>query len=278
MKIAVLRHRHDEFEKTSYLVKELAGIWREWGHHVELRRGPTGPIDADLAIAHVDLTRVPPEYVAWFEGCPRVLNRRVTDVSKRRISTNGVTRGDGWDGPVIVKTDRNFGGLREYRLSGREGGLRGRVDQARFLLPWTLRSRVRLADYRIYRSAREVPRVVWHNRSLFVERFLPERDGRNYAMRVWLFFGSRETHSRVVGPHPVVKGKDLLRIDPLGEVPDELRRRRAELGFDYGKFDYAVVDDRVVLFDANPTPGMPFESERYRPKALHLAAGLEAWM
>jgi hypothetical protein len=74
-----------------------------------------------------------------------------------------------------------------------------------------------------------------------------------------------------------VKGKDLIRIDPLGEVPEELRRKRNELGFDYGKFDYAISDGRLVLFDTNPTPGMPFESERYRPKALHLAAGLEVW-
>ena len=279
MKIAVLRHRHDDFDKTRYMVKEFAEIWRDQGHHVEFRRGPTGPIDADLAIAHIDLTRVPDAYQAWFDGCPRVVNRRVVDVSKRAISQNAVVRGDGYEGPVIVKTDRNFGGLREFRLHGRLGGVRNRLDQARFFLPWAFRSRMRLGDYRIYASAREVPWPVWHNDALFVERFQPERDGPNYAMRVWIFFGSRETHSRVVSPHPVVKGKDLIRIDRLDDVPvpEALRRRREELGFDFGKFDYALVDGRPVLFDANPTPGMPFESEVYRPRALHLAAGLEAF-
>jgi hypothetical protein len=278
MKIAVLRHRHDDFDRTRYMVKEFADIWRGQGHRVEFRRGPTGPIDADLAIAHIDLTHVPAEYQAWFDGCERVVNRRVVDVSKRFISQNAVSRGDGYEGPVIVKTDRNFGGLREYRMGGRLGGLRNRIDQARFILPWMFRSRMRLGDYRIYPSVRDVPWPVWHNDALFVERFLPEREAENYAMRVWVFFGSRETHSRVVSPHPVVKGKDLIRIDPLGDVPEALRRRREELGFDFGKFDYALVDDRVVLYDANPTPGMPFESERYRPRALHLAAGLGAWM
>jgi hypothetical protein len=30
---------------------------------------------------------------------------------------------------------------------------------------------------------------------------------------------------------------------------------RRELGFDYGKFDYGIVDGRVVLYDVNRTTG-----------------------
>jgi len=37
-------------------------------------------------------------------------------------------------------------------------------------------------------------------------------------------------------------------------MPTELDSMRGKLGFDYGKFDYALRDGRVVLFDVNPTP------------------------
>jgi hypothetical protein len=277
MKIGILLHRSDEFETTRYLVKELAEVWRERGHEIALLRDPSRPIEADLAIAHIDLTRVPCDYARWFDSGVPVINGRVLDVSKRVISEHAVVRGDGYVGPVIVKTNRNFGGLREYRLAKRRGALGDRLERIRPRLPWSFRSRLHHGDYRVFASVGDVPWSVWRNPALFVERFLPERDGDDYAMRVWLFFGNRETGTRVVGPEPVVKGETALRFETLDDVPEELRRKREELCFDYGKFDYAIVDGEVVLYDANPTPGLPYAAAQYRPKAEHLASGIESF-
>ena len=41
--------------------------------------------------------------------------------------------------------------------------------------------------------------------------------------------------------------------------------------FDFGKFDYAVVDGKAVLYDANRTPGIGrFPEERYLPIVQNL--------
>jgi hypothetical protein len=62
-------------------------------------------------------------------------------------------------------------------------------------------------------------------------------------------------------------------------VPDELREMRKSLGFDFGKFDYAIVDGRVVLYDANRTPAVGnFSREQFMPRIRLLAEGLNAFL
>ena len=39
-------------------------------------------------------------------------------------------------------------------------------------------------------------------------------------------------------------------------MPDEIRAERQRLGFDYGKFDFAIGPEGPVLYDANRTPGV----------------------
>ena len=76
--------------------------------------------------------------------------------------------------------------------------------------------------------------------------------------------------------HFALGGHDLY---VLGEVPDELRQIRRELKFDYGKFDYTMVDGRPVLFDANRTPTIGrFPKARYLPLAETLAGGLDSFL
>jgi hypothetical protein len=65
------------------------------------------------------MTIVPTDYSALMQRYPRVINRRVLDISKSTISANLVRPGDPYAGPVIVKTDRNYGGLPERRLTHR---------------------------------------------------------------------------------------------------------------------------------------------------------------
>lgn len=55
----------------------------------------------------------------------------------------------------------------------------------------------------------------------------------------------------------------------------DILHRREEEGFDYGKFDYAIVGGRVVLYDANRTPSLgAFSREKYMPTIKLFASGL----
>ena len=62
---------------------------------------------------------------------------------------------------------------------------------------------------------------------------------------------------------------------PLTEpVPEELRQTRRQLGFDYGKFDYGVVNGEVVLYDANRTPGASSDAAIHEQTIDVLSKGL----
>jgi hypothetical protein len=72
-------------------------------------------------------------------------------------------------------------------------------------------------------------------------------------MRTWVFLGDAEECKIFYANQPIVKSPVAVRIEE-GTVPDELREMRRQMGFDFGKFDYGIVDGRVVLYDVNRTP------------------------
>jgi hypothetical protein len=273
--VIILVHEADEFERAGYILHELVAIWRHAGVRVTIWKGLDPPPPADLAILHVDLTVVAEAYLALAGRYSRVINGRVSDISKRRISRHLLQRRDDYVGPVIVKTNRNFGGTMEARLAP-DGAFGARwVQRLRNRLPWSWRSWLPVDDYRIFESLRQVPRAVWFNSDLVVERFQPERHGDLYCLRSWMFLGDSETSTIAYSHHPVVKSRNIIRREPLTEIPAELRRRRQELGFDFGKFDFVLVDGQPVLFDANRTPSLGrLAREAFRPRAEVLARGL----
>ena len=120
-------------------------------------------------------------------------------------------------------------------------------------LPWSLRAEIGVWDYPIYDSPRQVPRIVWHNPDLVVERLLCERREEFYCVRSWTFLGDAERNILFYAKQPIIKSSVAVKNESA-EVPDEFRRMRRKLGFDFGKFDYGIVDGRVVLYDANRTP------------------------
>jgi hypothetical protein len=121
-------------------------------------------------------------------------------------------------------------------------------------LPWTISGLLGPGGYRVYDHPRLVPRPVWYNPRLVVEKFLPEREGELYCLRQYVFLGESEFNTRCVGPEPIVKAHNVLRREVLGETPAAVRDYRRRLGFDYGKFDYVLRGDRAVIFDVNHTP------------------------
>lgn len=273
-RIAIVFGEGDDFHNLHYLSKAFVPAWEKMGLTVVLHRGPDNPPPADVALLHVDLTATPAKYQALSRAYPKVLNIGVTDISKTKISDSTVRRDDGYTGAVIVKTNNNSAGLMEERQALRRGGLPWLIARARRILPWYCRSR--LETYPIFDSVSELPALLWRNRDLIVQRFQPERDGPYYCLRTWTFLGDRETLSLSYSLDPVVKGRTVVRREKLTHVPPELRTIRARLGFDYGKFDYAIVDGRVVLYDVNRTPG--FGGKEPNPTILanieHLAKGI----
>jgi hypothetical protein len=83
----------------------------------------------------------------------------------------------------------------------------------------------------------------------------------------------------MIGRSPLVKGKTALRVGPLSaQVPPEIRTVRERLGFDFGKFDYGMVDGRACLYDVNRTQSMPHLARSFRAEAEALAGGIECFL
>ncbi len=115
-RIVILMHEHLRPSRPHYLIDAIADAWRAQGLEVAYTYGPRERPAADLLVAHVDLTRTPPDYVDCIRSYPAVVNRDVLDISKRRISRNLLRGDEDYAGPVIVKTDDNAGGGHECRL------------------------------------------------------------------------------------------------------------------------------------------------------------------
>lgn len=244
----------------------LIARWRDMGVRVEVATEKRPMVEADAAILHVDRTSVPASLIELASRYRTVINGKVVDISKRLISRQRVLETDGDDGsPVIVKTDSNYGGFPElrHRLSRTRFRCAAQMLGERRLKALALAierrrswARVRLlGDYPIYPSKAAVPHGVWGNPNLIVERFLPERSDGYYVCRHWIFLGDRDVCRVTLSRSATVKARNgEVRPVECG-VPDELRDIRKTLGFDYGKFDYAMIDGRPVLYDVNRTPG-----------------------
>lgn len=252
-----------------YLMYRLMELWREEGHTV--LAGPARRLAADLAIMHVDLTVIQHHHLPDNpDGCP-VVNGGVLDISKTRISRQRVLQGDAHVGPVIVKSNFNAFGSKEFRALGRwsSAHLRRRLSK---VIPWRWAGCLPKKNYPVLGDISQVPGWVWDRSDLIVERFVPERDGDDYVLRCWLFFGDQEYSVKLFSRHPVVKVGNIHRHEYLHEVPDSLREARRALGFDFGKFDYVMVDGEAMLLDANKTPAIAGTSRT--PNLLRLATGL----
>jgi hypothetical protein len=256
------------------LLRYIAAFWAKSGYRVSVVAGLGKWPDGDIAILHVDLSVIPVAYVEASKRYPVVLNAATTDIRKRQVSRNIVGPNDGWRGPVILKTDLNNGGGPERRImKWMRLSMRGTERD----LPVDATSLAAIEEYRIVDSASQVPDAVWTAPGLVVERFLPERDERGYAMRAWVFLGDRERCTRYLATDPLVKSANIVASEAV-PVPDEMRAERRRLGFDYGKFDFTLCDGQPVLLDANRTPWSPPASARTALAASNadLAHGLHA--
>lgn len=266
-KIAILTHANDNFAGGNYLLAYLADAWQRAGIAIAVLRGTNHFEPADALILHVNLTVIPDDYLAFCERYSVVINGGVHDTSKRRVSMNLVCTRDSYDGAVIVKTDRNFGGYPELHLANLTPVQR-LIRKLQWRLPWSWTGYLCPDAYPIFPACKDVPRSVWHNPRLVVEKYRPECEGNFYCLRHWVFFGACEINLRAFSRHPIVKADNVEHREYGLPVPAHLRALRRKLGFDYGKFDYAMIDGEVVLYDANRTP--TFNSKNPSPQQRYI--------
>ncbi|MGE5276506.1 MAG: hypothetical protein ACM3SU_05895 [Acidobacteriota bacterium] len=279
-RIVILVHARDRWaERRPYQIWGIADVWRSWGIEVVVQHGTDRFVDADLVVNHLDLTVVPEPYVRHMARYAAGINRRCVDCSKRVVSTNLLSEGEKWDGPVIVKTNLNYGGALERQV------LRGRLAQTwedlRLRLsrrPWRIRRQLSTFDYPVLESVAQVPEDVWLNPHLVVERFLPEREGDLYVLRKLTLFGDRWTSRRSFSSSPIVKAGTAIRNEDVEPHPDVFEAAR-RLGLDRGKVDYVLHDGKAVVLDVNRTNtmGRSMAPERIREAAERLAPGLRSF-
>lgn len=271
--IVILTHTFDDFHKRRYLLRDLLEHWKLLGHRVSVTEGLQDWPDADIAVLHLDLSLVPDAYVRACKKYPQVINGAALDIRKRLVSRLILKRDDDWDGPVIVKTNLNRGGVPEMRYFHmlKNAGLRSPISQEGMVFSQQ--------PYAIHASKAEVNPSMWEHEGIVVERFLPERTTDGYAMRIWVFLGPASRCVRLFGTDPLIKSGGIVGRESV-EIPDALHAERKRLGFDFGKFDFVMHQGQAMLLDANRTPFSPTlkDSPDMVRDNGRLALGLQPWL
>ena len=251
--IAIITDKPKDLFKNSYFVGHLIPYWRERQLRVAIGTKWSLP-NADIAILHVDATKVSFLYKFLSKKYPVVLNGNFFDNSKRKVSRNLLLKEDTYQGSVIIKTNRNFGGLPEL---SKKRDKRKILEETSDLssVDWLTIKGICSDKYPVIPLKSQVPEQVWNNKNLVVEKFLPEYAANGlFCLRACLFFGEQEVNILVTSRDPVIKGSNLCSWEILEDpVPDELRRLREVLRMDFGRLDYVISEGKVVLYDANKT-------------------------
>jgi hypothetical protein len=277
-RIVIVCHQIPKLNHASSTINILKREWELSGFEVGTVLGIRHDITGDVAINHVDLTVTPDPYLDYLKKYPIVINGKVRSISKTSFSKQLLKPDDDHEGKVIIKTNNNCGGASELKLAGRKTWFINRITRN---ISWARSISLESANYPILESIRSVPSGVWENEHLIVEKFLPEQDNEgNYRLRAWSFLGDRSLHVLTTSNYPVVKGHNILKREILaGKVPDELISYRKQMGIDYGRFDYAIVDGRVVLYDINRTPTTSSKAALlYFHKLKEMAAGIHDFL
>jgi hypothetical protein len=281
-RIAILLHANDrDANRGRYVVDDLAACWREDGHEVAYLYGVDTDIAADVLLVHVNLSVVPDEYLSFAERFPLVLNGKLRDIRKSAVSAQLVRHDDGWSGPVVVKSNANYGGLPEQILAPTWRNARSGFWYLTRRATRRLTRRFEVSEwsgYRVYDRRADVPRSYFNRHDLVVERFLPEAADGLFYVRVYQVLGDRWSCTRLASPHPVFKASMSVSsapVEPHAEVRDWCRRFHV----DYGKLDYVVHDGTPVLLDVNKTIGASAKVMDLDLKAMRrqLAEGLYSY-
>jgi hypothetical protein len=271
-------HHADENRvgRKRHLIHLMIPVWKEAGIEVTEIFGVRNAPPADVAFLHVDLSVVPRAYLELARRYPVTVNKTVADIRKSHLSVLRVNPGSGYAGPVIVKSALNCAGDPEMVYFRHRSKFR-RLYIRKSPRPSYPMSLERKEDYRIFSSPAEVPASMWECADLVIEKFKPEQHDGLYCLREWYFCGDKNAQRVELSPDPIfTSGTQVHHLDI--PVPPELQVLRKQLGFDYGKFDYTMVDGKAVPFDFNKTSGVMYPiAEEFHGKVRKLARGLDAY-
>lgn len=255
-----------------FLLSKLAWHWRKAGHQISVGSVAEIPEETDIAILHIDRTRVGTEDVPTNpRGC-RFMNERVLDISKRSYSGLKLELEDEWRGAVMIKSDLNCAGTPEWYQSGRPLALRLRRKLSR--VSWRLARCLPPETYPVVAGLKDVPSWVWGRQDLLVERFVPEREEDLYCVRVWVYFGAEGYGYKLYGTEPTVKAGTIVRAERLeAPPPASILNLAKKMGLDFGKIDYVEVDGEAVLLDINKTPTVTSATDNPRLRRMAKALG-----
>jgi hypothetical protein len=281
-RIALIFHeRQSGRALPTYAIQYLTGYWREEGIDVTVLFGTDRVVPADLAILHIDLSVVPDEYLEFARQYPQSLNSRVKDIRKSSFSGQLVLPDDGYDGPVVVKSDFNYAGSPERTLGGKPLANFAVRLKHRLLLNRppdktpvpTFRSP---RDYILFETVHSVPAHWFSCKDIVVEKFLPEIEGGLYCTRHYHFLGNTGICQLRRSTEPIVNTATVVSRDFVEPHPEIVETARA-MGFDYGKFDYAIHEGKPVLFDINKTPGAS-DKPKYIEMCRTWAKGIQSYL
>lgn len=250
----------------------LAAYWHDRGIAIAVGQGFDPGSDA--CILHIDRSLITPDMVPPAPTGAPVLNGRVLDITKRRLSELEVRSGDDWDGPVMIKTILNHYGKPEREDTTPSAALRNRRRMAE--ISWRSARMLPEMTYPVLGHPRYVRRWVWDDPHYLVERLVTEMENGLYVLRGWMFLGDEGFGWKLVSPHPDVRFRDAHSFSFTADVPQELHAIRHRHGFDYGKFDYILKDGRPLVYDYNKTPAIHVEG--IQPWLARLSRGIDAFL
>ena len=259
-RIAILMHQSDsENTVRRYLINLFKKYWQQDGHEVFYLFGTDRFAPADLIFVHVDLSEVPKSYLEFARQYPVAVNGKIRNIKKSTFSQNLLHAKDQWDGPVIVKTEKNAAGVPERWRGNYLKKIQNKLLSAFNIDHSDLKlfsPRIKSPyDYPVYNHISEVPRHYFYHPGLIVQKFTPEREDGYYCLRYMSFLGDRITCSRLKSRNPIVTGASTDVVEHSVNPHSEILAMREKLNFDYGKFDYVVVNGNPLLLDTNKTVG-----------------------
>lgn len=251
-KLAILHSRSTPPGGRHHMVSVIADNLSELGVEVIHLYGTGRFVPADAVFVHVDRSVVPRDVVRFAARYPRQINPLALDIRKRSFADGLLKAGDSYGGPVIVKSDLNYGGAPEFadlslaeRALAKAGRMLTRQPDIRILTK---------ADYRVFPSLSDVPQGYFGAGNV-VQKLMLEKDGEKNLLREYMFLGNRHFENVERSAGAIITEDEHVSCHPFEPHPRLLNMRR-RLKLDYGKIDYVMIDGEPFIFDANKTMGL----------------------
>jgi len=251
-RLAILHGRRTPRGAQHHMVMLIADFLSDLGVEVIHLHGTGRFVPADAILVHVDLSVVPKSITRFAQRYPKQINAAASDIRKRTFADGLLKQGETFEGPVIVKSNLNYGGAPELtaltlpgralrRLRRMLTGARGRTIQSK-------------ADYRIFPSLSAVPQEYFTPDNV-VQKLVLEKDGEKNLLREYMFLGKLHYESVERSSAEIITEDEHVSCEAFIPHPRLLRLRR-QLNLGYGKIDYVMADGEPFIFDANKTIGI----------------------